>query len=413
MASSLSINDINRMIMEYIPPQEWGTVATLNREWRDLANEDGMKLWKQIEQVPNIVFIAKNSAAIKNATTAKEKMKALGAILHRANRGQNEVWEHRGARRILRNLGDHSGILLGFGRLADTVTNKRLLRSAIISGDFTLFESINLKMFLPEEIDEALKLALQHGRTECLGKLIPEASSSVLPDAAASAVKRKMQDAAKQILKSKKAFSVDQALINAARYHTACIPLIRESGRPFSVEYHPVCSSFMLSRGGLQAALFGAIDTNNMSSIEALLQAFKTLPSREMLKHARDRASYIHIFHQVNDNPPFAGQPATAVFSSFLRRFNDGTDDQRQAIHASLPRRYRIGSADRPENQVFVLSGEDHDLRPMIARLDLEIAARFPEELDEKEPQPQPAPAQHQTNPIVDLFSRLFNGPRS
>ncbi len=384
------INDLKKMIMEYTP-QQWGILATADRKWRVLAEEDGMKLWEQIAQIPNIVFIAKHSAAIKNATTAKGKMKALGDILY------HTTWA-RLPRGDLRDLGDHSVLLERFRKLSDAMRSEQLLSTAISKRDFTLFKAINLKMFPPESIDLVLEPDLS--RMEYLEKLIPHASEEGLSRALATAVEKDMQDAAKQILKSKKGFSVDRALVAAARHHATYIPPISESGKPFSVKYDPL-RSFGIERlcSGLQAALFEGVEANKMDGIDALLRHFKTFLSLEMLKHARDHARLVHIYHEVNDNPPFANR-ARQVLNTLHQQFDDGTQEQRQAIFASLPQRYREARStlaqDGLEDLVFRLSAEDHDLRPMIERLNREIATRFPGE----PPEPQPTLAQYQPDPV-------------
>ncbi|HSX11113.1 MAG TPA: hypothetical protein VLF94_05315, partial [Chlamydiales bacterium] len=148
MASILQVPDVMSVVMGYVPEQ-WGTLAAVNWEGSRRANENGLELWERIARIPNVVFIAQHSAAIQSATTAKRKMKALGAILHNAN-GNEE--ERDLARVALENLGDHSTIFRGFGLLSDRVTNRYLLDSAIIHSDRTLFEAIDPEMFSPESI---------------------------------------------------------------------------------------------------------------------------------------------------------------------------------------------------------------------------------------------------------------------
>ncbi|HSX26873.1 MAG TPA: hypothetical protein VLE89_07715 [Chlamydiales bacterium] len=414
--TSFPINDIKKMIMEYIPKQ-CGSLATINKEWKVSAEEDGMKLWRQIEQIPNVAFIAKHSAAIQNATTAKGKMKALGAVLYHTTWARLPRWN-------LQNLGDHSALLNGFKELSDAMRSEQLLSTAISRRDFTLFEAIDLKMFSPESIEGTLATTLDPDKMDYLAKLIPHAPPDALSRMLTRAVEGSRRGAAEQILASKKRFSVDLALKAAAASQPAYIPLICESGKPFSTTYYPLRDDFYRGENsskaaGLQDALFAAVDANTMSGIEALLAHFS--PSLDMLKHVRDRARLVHIYHLVNDNPPFAGRAAD-VFRTLYS--SSGNLLQREAIRAALPRRY-TEDRERLPNLVCETPRGDHDLWPMIERLNREIATRFPGE----PPEPQPTLAEYQPDPVdrsdghlgrmmglffmTGLLFQYLKGPRS
>ncbi len=382
-------SEIKRIIAQYAPEQ-WGTVATLDKEWRDSVEKDSLLLWKRIARIPIINFIAAHSSDVQNAPTAKTKMKALCAILSRANPAH--MLGGAAARRSLRDLGgDHSAILKAFAQFSNGVMHPSLLGSAMINHDPTLFAAIDPEIFSSQQIYALLGVSASHpGRVDYLKELLPYASPNNLLEALAYAVKRGNEEAVKAILTSKKEFPVDQALKVAATRQPALIPLICKSGKPFDTEYYPL-GDFNVANNeckGLQEALFRAVDANNGDSIEALLQ--HTRPNLEMLRHVRDRARLAQTYHQVNDNPPFEGQ-AGSVFRTVDYRFEDGTDDQRAAIRASLPRRY-TEDRERAKHLILTFHGPDHDFSRIINRLNLEIATRFPaEEADEKAPQPAPA----------------------